>query len=233
MKQKKKLLTSDNPMVVATVHTAQGLHEAVSCKDPAINLFEIRLDCLGKGLGEFSACAENFSKPLLVTARHPSEGGANRLANTQRRLLLRLYLPVAAAVDVELRSVEPMRDLLDEAGRHGVLKVISYHNFRTTPGLPVLQQIVRRARTAGADIPKIATHLRGPNDLATLLRLQSTMGGKKGPLAVMGMGPLGKISRLMLAAAGSRLNYGYFDRPQVHGQWPAATLSARVKECLS
>lgn len=220
-------------MVVATVHSARGLREALSSKDPAIHLFEIRLDCLGRGLKNFSECADKFSKPLLITARHPSEGGACHLSTLQRRLLLHLYLPAASALDVELRSMEPMRDLLDEASRLGVLKVISYHNFRTTPSLAVLQKIVRRARNEGADIPKIATHLRGPDDLATLLRLQSTMGGKRGPLAVMGMGSLGKISRLVLAAAGSRLNYGYFDRPQVHGQWPAATLAARLEECLS
>jgi 3-dehydroquinate dehydratase-1 len=44
------------------------------------------------------------------------------------------------------------------------------------------------------------------------------------------MGPLGRISRLVLAAAGSRLNYGYLDRPQVPGQWPAAELARRIGE---
>jgi 3-dehydroquinate dehydratase-1 len=233
MKQKKKPHPFGEPMIVATVHTAKGVREAISCKDPAFDLFEIRLDCLGQSLNDFSGAAEKFSKPLLITARHPNEGGFGNLSTAQRRLLLRLYLPAAAAVDVELRSVELMRDLLLDASHHGVVKVISYHNFRTTPSLPNLQKIVRHARREGADIPKVATQLRTPSDLVTLLRLQMTMGGNKGPLAVMGMGPLGKVSRLMLASAGSRLNYGYFDRPQVQGQWSAATLSARLKECLS
>jgi 3-dehydroquinate dehydratase-1 len=46
----------------------------------------------------------------------------------------------------------------------------------------------------------------------------------------MGMGPLGKVSRLVLAAAGSRLNYGYLDKPQVKGQWPALELVRRIGE---
>ena len=49
----------------------------------------------------------------------------------------------------------------------------------------------------------------------------------------MGMGPLGKVSRLVLAAAGSRLNYGYLDKPQVPGQWPALELVRRIEEVLS
>jgi 3-dehydroquinate dehydratase-1 len=48
----------------------------------------------------------------------------------------------------------------------------------------------------------------------------------------MGMGPLGKVSRLVLAAAGSRLNYGYLDKPQVPGQWPAPELVRRLEEVL-
>jgi 3-dehydroquinate dehydratase-1 len=46
------------------------------------------------------------------------------------------------------------------------------------------------------------------------------------------MGPLGKVSRLVLAAAGSRLNYGYLDKPQVAGQWPARELALRLGEVL-
>ena len=47
----------------------------------------------------------------------------------------------------------------------------------------------------------------------------------------MGMGPLGQVSRLALAAAGSVFNYGYLGRrPQVPGQWPAATLRERIDE---
>lgn len=226
----KKLHQASRPLVVATVHTASGLKLAVRSREHGIDLWEIRLDCLGKGLATFAACAEAFCKPLLITARHPLEGGVNRLTHAQRRLLLRLYLPAVAAVDVELRSASGMDDLLREAGERGVTKVVSYHNFRSTPRLAELQKIVKRARQVGADIPKVATFLRSPSDLAVLLQLQVKMGGQRGPLAVMGMGPLGMVSRLALGVAGSRLNYGFFDRPQVQGQWPAVVLAERLNE---
>ena len=47
------------------------------------------------------------------------------------------------------------------------------------------------------------------------------------------MGVLGKISRLLLPCAGSLLNYGYLDRPQVPGQWEATLLKERIAEVLA
>ncbi len=47
------------------------------------------------------------------------------------------------------------------------------------------------------------------------------------------MGPLGKVSRLLFAAAGSVLNYGYLDRPQVAGQWEATVLKQRLRELVA
>jgi 3-dehydroquinate dehydratase-1 len=50
------------------------------------------------------------------------------------------------------------------------------------------------------------------------------------PISVMGMGEYGKLSRLLLARAGSVLNYGYLDVVQVPGQWPAPLLKERLAE---
>jgi 3-dehydroquinate dehydratase I len=132
-------------------------------------------------------------------------------------------------VDVELRSVRAMSGLLEEASRRKVQKVISFHDFRGTPSLARLREVFRRSHHAGADIVKIATQLNGARDLAVLLQLQASA---RTPLATMGMGPMGKVSRLVLAAAGSRLNYGYLDKPQVTGQWPALELVRRLEEVL-
>ena len=53
------------------------------------------------------------------------------------------------------------------------------------------------------------------------------------PLSVMGMGPYGKMSRLLFARVGSVLNYGYLHRPNASGQWEARVLKARVSELNS
>jgi 3-dehydroquinate dehydratase-1 len=215
--------------VVATAHTAKGLSEAAVLRPGQVGFVEVRLDALAAEAHELDKALGLIRVPILLTARHPSEGGAGSLTMARRRTLLEQHLPQAAAVDVELRSASVLAGLLEQAPKGKVMRVVSFHDFRRTPNLSRLREVVRKSLRAGADIVKIATHLCGTRDLAVLLLLQ---GGAKVPLATMGMGPLGKVSRLVLAAAGSRLNYGYLDKPQVKGQWPALELVRRIGEVM-
>ena len=215
--------------VVATAHTAAGLRAAQRLGAQEVGYVEVRLDSLAASRGMKAEDIRRIKPPVLLTARHPAEGGLGALSLPQRRILLGKFLPIVRAVDVELRSARSMAGLLEEASRHKVRKVISFHDFRGTPTLKRLREIFRRAHRADADVVKIAVHLRGARDLAVLLQLQASA---RTPLATMGMGPLGKVSRLVLAAAGSRLNYGYLDKPQVPGQWPALELVRRLEEVL-
>ena len=124
-------------------------------------------------------------------------------------------------VDVELRSVN-----------HRFLEL----NLNLPRGLGAreaelrakLQARIRRAKRAGADICKIAAVTSTAADLHRLLTLFTTR--QPLPLSVMGMGEFGKVSRLLLARAGSVLNYGYLDRPNASGQWEARVLRERMRE---
>lgn len=225
----KKNTPSPAAQVVATVHTTGGLRQSARLGPREVGFVEVRLDALSQGVHAVESALPRIAPPVLITARHGAEGGVGRLGVTRRRDLLGQFLLRADALDVELRSVAPMTGLLQEAHRRGITRVISFHDFRGTPNLGQLRAIVLRAIRAGADVVKIATHLRSAHDLSALLLLQSAA---KVPLATMGMGPLGKVSRLVLAAAGSRLNYGYLDKPQVNGQWPALELVRRLKEVM-
>jgi len=213
--------------VVATVHTPGGLRQAARLNRGEVGFVELRLDALAQRVHAVAGAIPGIAVPVLITARHSAEGGVGRLGAVRRRDLFDQFLLRADALDVELRSAASMAGLLQEARRRGITRVISFHDFRRTPDLARLRTVVRGAVRAGADIVKVATHLRGAKDLSVLLLLQSTV---KVPLATMGMGPLGKVSRLVLAAAGSRLNYGYLDKPQVEGQWPALELVRRLEE---
>ena len=75
---------------------------------------------------------------------------------------------------------------------------------------------------------KVAARTNSLKDLATLIGLLEKQGNPQ--LSVMGMGPYGKISRLLFARAGSVLNYGYLEQPQVPGQWEATVLKQRLSE---
>lgn len=215
--------------VVATAHTKRGLQQASKLRRRQVGFVELRLDVFSRHFPAVERASSAIAVPILITARHPREGGVGLLGAAKRRDLLAGFLSRADAVDIELRSVTILADVLRQARRQCITRVVSFHDFQRTPGLPRLREVVRRGAQAGADIVKIATHLRNAKDLALLLLLQNSA---KVPLATMGMGPLGKVSRLVLAAAGSRLNYGYLDRPQVTGQWPALELVQRIEEVM-
>ena len=147
----------------------------------------------------------------------------------QRRGLYGEFLEVAGLVDIELRQAGPMAAVIAQARAAGIGVILSHHDFGRTPPPAKLHDLAHRARDAGADIFKVAATTREPRDLAMLIEFLADEKGKL-PLAVMGMGRFGKVSRLVLAAAGSCLNYGFLGKPNASGQWPVALLKARIAE---
>jgi len=200
--------------VVGIVDSPEALKAARRLTPKEVDFLEWRADFLGTGIVESKI-------PWIVTARHPAEGGQNAMLPSARREALLEMLPSAALVDVEIRSLRGMKEVLGEARKAGVGVIASFHDFRKTPPAERLEDLVKQASDAGADVLKIATRTDSPGDVARLLNLLERA---PLPLAVMGMGRLGMASRVMLAAAGSVLNYGWLHRPNVTGQWSAREL---------
>jgi 3-dehydroquinate dehydratase-1 len=144
--------------------------------------------------------------PLIVTARDPREGGANKLRLRQRRELLARFLNHADYIDVELRLASALLPSFDLAGNKSVRRIISFHDFKSTPSVRTLTAKTREARSHGADIFKVATRTDTPIQLRRLLEFMTSSRLDIG-LAVMGIGKLGAISRVLLARAGSVLIY--------------------------
>lgn len=188
------------------------------------DMVELRLDAYPSLRPE---AVPELGLPLLITARCPAEGGRNGLSAGERSALLRSFLPKAAAVDVEIQSLQQMKEICGEIQASPALLVLSFHDFAGTPSLPELQTLLDRAVDAGADVVKFATTLHGPGDVASLSQLLAL--SPRPPLSIMGMGPLGRASRMLFAQMGSVLNYGYLDVATVPGQWSAG----RMKELLA
>ena len=219
---------SVRPKVVGAVHSPGALRRALRIRPGEVDLLEIRVDAFALDLAPLLRALPRLRVPLLITVRHPAEGGAHRLSFAQRRALFAQFLPFAALIDLELRSVEKLASTIADARARGVRVIVSDHHFKTTPPAAQLQHTIRRARAAGADICKIATLAETPAALARLLALFAR--SQPLPLSVMGMGRFGKISRLLLAQAGSVLNYGYLAEPNASGQWEAVLLQKRLAE---
>ena len=184
------------------------------------DLVELRVDALPPSITVQDIMAHRPAKPVLVTIRCESEGGKRYISEAERMDMAKQLLPFAAALDWELSRLESAADLVHAAHDAGVAVIASAHDFQRTPHWQSLFARTNEARAQGADLVKFAFQLNSGDDLLMGVRLLRAM---REPLAIMGMGPLGPVSRLLYAQHGSRLVYGYLgSTPTAHGQWPAA-----------
>ncbi len=181
------------------------------------DFFELRLDALHRELPEIEQILARLSAPLIITARHPAEGGLNNLSASRRRALLKHFLPRAACVDVELRSAAQLRPILAAARERKVKRIISVHDFHRAPSATRLDQWARDAESLGADIFKIVTRTETAEELAELVKFfQRTRNRME--VSAMGAGKFGRASRIYFATRGSALNYVHLGNSQLAGQ---------------
>jgi 3-dehydroquinate dehydratase-1 len=197
-------------------------------REGEVDVLELRVDAFAANTEELERAIPRLSAPLLLTVRHPREGGACLLTTGQRRKLVGKFLPLVSWLDLEVRSLNDFKEEVLAARELAVRLVVSDHHFLRTPPLGFLRERVALARPARPDVFKLATAATSPRNVQTLLSFLGE--GREGTRSVMGMGPLGKVSRLLLGRCGSALNYGYLDRPQVPGQWEATLLKKRLQE---
>ena len=189
------------------------------------DLFELRLDCLADASGHLQITLPKLRRPLIITARHPCEGGTGKLSLRQRRDLLMRFLSHADYLDVELRSASGLRRLLEVAETKKVRRIISFHDFKSTPSKRVLAAKARAAKAHRADVFKVATRTDTPMELGRLLEFM-TNSRVDIPLSIMGIGKLGAISRVLLARAGSVLIYASLCTTVTEGQLSVEQLRA-------
>jgi len=213
------------PRLVGVIASLPDLRRAMGMRQSP-GLFELRLDQLVRVIHDVERGISRLRSPLIITARHPHEGGANNLSLQQRRTLLTRFLPHADYIDIELRSVVALRPLLTLAKQRKVGRIISFHDFQSTPAPRILLAKARAAEAHGASIFKIATRTDTPLELGRLLDLIGNP-NMRVPVSAMGIGQLGSISRVLLARAGSALIYGsLMARTDIEGQLSLEELRA-------
>jgi 3-dehydroquinate dehydratase I len=210
------MTSPSTPQIVGVVFTRADFQRAVRMRNPP-DLFELRLDALFASHDGSSATLEKLRAPLIITTRHPLEGGSNHLSARKRRALLLRFLPHAAYVDIELRSARTFAPILEEARVKNIRTILSFHDFKETPTPARLDEIARAAKALRADVLKIATRTDTSTQMARLLDFFERQRVKT-RTAAMGIGRFGKVSRLEFAKRGSILNYAHLGTPQAEGQ---------------
>ena len=151
-------------------------------------MLELRLDLIGEKPDALFASIPD-SIPVVVTCRPGTH------TDEERAALLKEALELGAAfVDVEMESGEHfLSDIRQKVESHRARLIVSYHNFERTPGQEDLESVMVACYERGADLAKVATKINGRDDILNLLALFNLPGEK----VILGMGPLGRILRVM------------------------------------
>ncbi len=218
---------TSGPHSVGVIATEQDLVRALRLRKPP-DFFELRLDTLLSVIENIVNAISKLPSPCIVTARDPKEGGANNLPFARRRALLLRFLPFSAGIDVELSSAKNFGAILKRARARKLCVILSRHDLKDTPSVKSLMQAADLAYSLGANIFKIAARTDRLEQVHLLLEFVQSKSLPL-PVSVMGIGNLGRVSRIRLARAGSILNYVHLGNPGIDGQLSLAQLRAVLR----
>ena len=194
--------------------------KAISKAESEADLWEVRIDLIGKGWRE---AAGQLKKPWIACNRRAEEGGKWRGREPQRikELLSALELG-ASVIDIELGTPGVENAVKEVKGRAECL--ISYHNLKETPPLDRMRQIIINQLAAGADICKVVTTARSFKDNLAVLQLITEFPETK--IVAFAMGAAGQISRVLCPLAGGHFTYASVEegKESAEGQVTAGEL---------
>ena len=192
-------MTGARPRICASIVDADL--PSIKKAESRVDLFEVRIDLVGSGWREVARC---LKKPWIDCNRRAEEGGKWGGSERDRikELLGALELG-ASIIDIELATPGIGRIVKEIKGRAECL--LSCHDFKGTPPLKKLKQIIESERDAGADICKVVTTARNFTDNLTVLQLIGEFPENR--VIAFAMGAAGQISRLFCPLAGGYFTY--------------------------
>jgi 3-dehydroquinate dehydratase-1 len=217
-----------HPVILGTVITRAGLR--LLAKKTAADAVEVRADALladGASADEIETALRKRKQPVLLTLRIPAEGGQRPWKIAERRELYLRLLPLVEAIDLELVTADTMRPVIDEAQRLKKTLVLSAHAIAKPATEKDFARWTAQFEPRPKTILKIAARIQSWHDLQHLAAL--LVNHREWPIAAMGLGPYASQSRSVLTALGSRLVYGYLDKPAAPGQPSASDVRQMVK----
>ncbi len=174
-----------------------SLQEALQiCNE--VKIVEIRADLLMWSLDDYEKIFSTGVKSVF-TCRPGS------LSDKERLELFNFAAKSGAAfIDIELESDLEFRDnVLEIVQKYQTELIVSYHNFESTPDKNDLEEILDSCYLKSADVAKIACRVYTPSDVARLLSLYEKTGRK----IIIGIGNIGKISRIAAGFLGGEFSY--------------------------
>ena len=216
------------PAVCAVIAGSPEKRKIKKAKALGADMVEIRVDTFQKrdavGIKKLFIEAKKQGLPAILTIRSVKEGGRFFINEKERLGLFRELTPFADFVDVELGGSGIIKEVTRIAKRFRKKIIVSYHNFKLTPGEKTLLRVAKKAKKAGASIVKITAFVKKRGDLRTLVSVLL----KEKDSIVIGMGKKGAASRVFFPLIGSLVTYGSIDVLTAPGQMSLKELKGLI-----
>ncbi len=170
---------------------------------------ELRLDLIKPGIADLRDLI-SINKNVIVTCRQTK--GIDRIEYLKEAIK---HSP--KYIDIEFETENPVKEeLIKLCERHGVKRIHSYHNFNETPEFDFLKGIAEKEyKQFNPFLIKVATFVNAERDNLSLLSLLRA----NLPLVVLGMGDLGRKTRLIAPLFGSKFTFASVNNnPSAPGQ---------------
>jgi 3-dehydroquinate dehydratase len=221
------MLKQSSPLLVASLDGDDLAYLLEQARSDRADVVEIRLDVWGNFFREdmiekMTRFKEKIGLPMLVSFR-----GGHPFPPWWQPVHWRA-LTQAAMIDVEWNPKYPWRDILKNVKKYNLALMISHHDYKETPSEKALTRIAKAAYSKKADVVKFATRLKTQEDIVTLLRVSERFVPKR-LITMMGMGPMGILSRLVAPLFNACFIYGFIGTPTASGQLPFRELQERIR----
>ncbi len=187
------------------------LRSARDSVEAGADLLELRIDAMDNPDPDgISSIIKEINYPLIATNRKMEEGGFFKGSESERTEILLAAAKHAYIVDIELETDEEQMKKIIKASKS---TIISYHDFKKTPSIDVLLEVVRREREVG-DIAKFAVMPLNISDTLVVLNVLSQVQNTVG----IAMGDIGRYTRVIAPLFGSPITFASIDNKSAPGQ---------------
>ncbi|HDR67804.1 MAG TPA: type I 3-dehydroquinate dehydratase, partial [Bacteroidaceae bacterium] len=170
-----------------------------------IELVELRLDLLKEPPARLIKAIDKNIK-IIATCR------PGNLPEGERINILKDSIKAGVNfIDVEIETdPDAIADLKKLSIQNGCKLILSWHDFKETPGKADLVSRMESCYRRGADIAKIACMVKGREDILNLMSLYALPGRK----VVLGMGRMAGITRVAAPFLGAEFTYATTSRAE-------------------
>ncbi len=218
----------DTPRIVVPLTDREVPSRLAEAKRWA-DIVELRVDLFAsrdpRHVADTCRQVRQHGRPVIITVRHPDEGGGSASSDAQRRSIFETVAADADAFDIEVGAAIA-GDVLDVASATGTTAIASHHDFQATPADTELHAILDTCAEKGAAIAKLAATANSAGDRNRLLDLLRQR--RQENTVIIAMGEHGNASRVFFPLCGSLLTYGFLDESVAPGQMPIRTLRSEL-----